>query len=133
MKSAISIAKSDYSNAFQNIQRCLSYIGEPQLGDNSAVVIKINICDARLPETGAITHPVFLDAVLRYLREGYQNLKIYVVESDASVVIADNFIKWFGYIPVLEKWHAEFINTSKCNIITTRIYQTFYDFYPIIY
>jgi len=110
MKSIISIALSQYTNAFDNLQRALSHPPPFKILTNDTVIIKINMCDARMPETGAITHPLFLDAVLKYLRTHYENLRIFVVESDATVVLADKFIQWFGYVPVLQKWNAEFIN-----------------------
>jgi uncharacterized protein (DUF362 family) len=88
---------------------------------NKTVVIKINLCDARTPETGTITHPLFLDALLRFLRENYKNLKIFVAESDSTVVLADEFIKWFGFLPVLEKWNAKWINLSKEEIVNKKI------------
>jgi uncharacterized protein (DUF362 family) len=89
--------------------------------NGSAVAIKINLCDARSPDTGAITHPLFLDAILWYLRERHGGLQIYVVESDATVVLADEFIKWFGFIPILEKWDAQWVNLSKEKTILTRV------------
>src|SRR3989304_580421 len=108
MRSNIGIVKSTYDNVSYNIGKAVTLVGKLALGSNETVVIKINMCDARLPETGTITHPKFLDAILRYLRENYENLEIYVVESDATVVLADKFIKWLGFIPILEKWNAQF-------------------------
>jgi uncharacterized protein (DUF362 family) len=112
MKSTVSISLSQYEDAFENIQRMLTHLPPLGISNNDTVIIKINMCDARMPETGAITHPLFLDAVLKYLRTYYENLNIFVVESDAAVVLADKFIRWFGYVPVLQKWNAEFINLS---------------------
>jgi uncharacterized protein (DUF362 family) len=75
----------------------------------------------RTPETGTVTHPLFLDGVLHYLREHFENLKIYVVESDATVALADKFIQWLGFVPVLKKWDAEFVNLSKIKAINRRV------------
>lgn len=58
--------------------------GGVDLDDGDNVVIKINLCDFRPPETGAITHPKFLAALLKYLRTNFRGLKIKVVESLAS-------------------------------------------------
>lgn len=120
MKSTISISLSQYEDVFESIQRALTHLQPLNISNNDTIIIKINICDARMPETGAITHPLFLDAVIKYLRTNYENLRIFVVESDATVVIADKFIRWFGYIPVLQKWDAEFINLSKQKIINRK-------------
>jgi uncharacterized protein (DUF362 family) len=79
------------------------------------------MCSARTAETGAITHPLLLDALLHYLRKHYEGLKISVVESDATVVHADLFIKWLGYLPILERWNAHWVNLSKEPIIRQKI------------
>jgi len=117
MKPIISAVKSNYNNVYQNITKGLNLIGEPKLKNGDTVIIKINLCAARTADTGAITHPQFLNGVLQYLRENYDNLNIYVVESDATVVIADKFVKWLGFQPVIDKWEAKFVNLSKINII----------------
>ena len=40
-------------------------------------------------------------------------MDIYVVESDGRVVIADLFVKWFGLLPVIQKWDAKWLNLCK--------------------
>ena len=131
MKSTISISLSRYDDAFENIQRALIHLPPLKISNNDTVIIKINMCDARMPETGAITHPLLLDAFIRYLRTYYENLRIFVVESDATVVIADKFIRWFGFVPVLQKWDAKFINLSKQKIINRRIDGRYFKKIPI--
>jgi len=122
MKSALFIARSEYHDVYNNIKRAIdSYDNNLGLASGDTVVIKINLCDARTPETGAITHPLFLNSVLQYLRENFENLKIVVVESDATVVLADKFVKWFGFMPILEKWNAEFVNLSNTRTVSKKI------------
>jgi len=121
LKSIVAIVKGSYQTVYRDISGAMQLAGAPQIASGSRVAIKINICEARTPETGAITHPLFLDAVLHYLREHYQDLKIYVVESDATVVLADDYIKWFGFLPVLQKWQAQWSNLSKQNVIPHKI------------
>lgn len=119
--STVAIVRSTYSNVYANVSKAIKLVGGLDLQNGSSVAIKINLCDARTPDTGAITHPVFLNAVLKYLRENHSNLKIYVVESDATVVLADKFVKWFGFLPVLKKWDAKWVNLSKEKIIFKKI------------
>jgi uncharacterized protein (DUF362 family) len=121
MKQIVAVAKSGYNDVYVNLDRSIKLLDGLKIPSNGTIVIKINICDARSPETGAITHPLFLDAVLRYLRENFENLRICVVESDATVVLADNFIQWFGYRPIIEKWNGEFVNLSKIKSISRKI------------
>ena len=80
MKSTVSILLSRYEDVFIDLQRALTHLPPLTLSSNDTVIIKINMCDARMPETGAITHPLFLDAVLQYLRTHYENLRIFVVD-----------------------------------------------------
>ena len=118
MMSVVSLVRSKYETCYQNLARGISLAGGLEgLNSRDAVSIKINMCDARTPETGAVTHPDLLDALLRYLRESYPDLRICVVESDATVVFADEFIAWLGYRPILEKWDADWHNLSKDKII----------------
>ena len=113
-QSKIVLAKSDYVDLYKNLKKALDALGDLKLTDDATVVIKINLCDARTPDTGAITHPAFLDALLRILREIYgYKLRLKVVESDATVALPDLFIKWFGFLKVLEKWKAEYVNLSR--------------------
>jgi uncharacterized protein (DUF362 family) len=114
----VSLAYSScYSEIYPDLSRAIDLAGGIPLQSGSAVAIKINMCDARPENTGTITPPLFLDAVLRYLRSHHGALDIFVVESDATVVLADEFIRWFGYLPIIEKWGAKWWNLSKDEIV----------------
>ena len=106
-----------YDNLMPHLVRLFGQAGSLGLKTGDTVAIKINLCDARTPETGAITHPWFLDALLRFVRETYEDIDLYVVESDSTVVLADDFIRWFGFLPVIEKWDAKWRNLSKDEIV----------------
>lgn len=129
--SRVAVVNSTYEDVHEHIGKAVELVGPAKLGSNNTVVIKINMCDARFPETGAITHPKFLDAALRYLRENFENLEICVVESDATVALADKFIRWLGFVPILEKWNAQFANLSKMRVITRNINGRYFDEVPI--
>ncbi len=118
----VSIIKSSYETVYENLPKAIESAGGMKLSGQDKIVIKVNLCDARTPDTGAITHPVFLDALLKYLREQVDDkIDIYVVESDGRVVIADLFVKWFGLLPVIEKWNAKWLNLSKDQTVTKEI------------
>jgi uncharacterized protein (DUF362 family) len=91
------------------------------LTNGDSVVIKINLCDFRLPETGAVTHPIFLDATLNYLRSTFKDLNIFVVESDATYARPDLLIKWLGFESALKKNGAKYVNLSKIETYRKRI------------
>lgn len=131
MRSLVATARSGYEDACANLGRALALLNISAIDAHRPVVIKINVCDARTPETGTITHPLFLDAVLRYLRENFEDLSIYVVESDATVVLADEFIRWFGYVPVLRRWNAEFVNLSKTRVVNRKIDGRYFKEMPV--
>lgn len=129
--SIIALAKSSYENAYEGINRVLRMTGPLKLKSNQTIIIKINFCNARTADTGTVTHPLFLDATLHYLRENYNSLKIYVVESDATVVLAERFVVWLGYQQILDKWGAKFINLSKVGISPRPIKGRYFKEVPI--
>jgi len=124
--SKVGIVSGNYSNVDQKIRKAVEFVGPLNILDYDKVVIKINMCDARTPETGAITHPLFLNGVLKYLREDFGNLNIYVVESDSTVVLADYFVNWFGFKKIIDKWGAKWINLSKQSTIKKKINGRFF-------
>lgn len=125
--SIISLVKSEYDNdVYLKLGRAIALAGPLPISSNDSVTIKINMCGARPPETGAITHPLLLDAVLHYLRENFENLKIYVVESDATTAQPDLFIKWFGFLPILRRWNATYVNLSKQKTFIKKINGRFF-------
>lgn len=97
----------------KKISCAIELAGGIQLNDNKKIAIKINVCDARTYDTGAVTHPVFLDVLLCYLRDQFGDIPIYVLESDGTVVLADQFVKWMGYHDILKKWDAQYVNLSR--------------------
>jgi len=104
-----------FKKLYDKLSLAIEACGGLKLDSYEKIVIKINLCDARSPDTGAITDPRFLEVVLRYLRENVgEDVDIYVVESDSRMVLADLYIKWFGFIPVLRKWNAKWCNLSNC-------------------
>jgi uncharacterized protein (DUF362 family) len=113
MMNEVAVINSTYRRVRENLERGIDLVGGLCLAGKSKVVIKINFCDVRTVDTGAVTHPIFLDALLSYLRDQYSDIPIYVVESDGAVVFADEFVKWLGYKKVIDKWNAKFVNLSK--------------------
>ncbi|MHA1333081.1 MAG: DUF362 domain-containing protein [Candidatus Odinarchaeia archaeon] len=112
--SDVTIVKTNYETLYEKLKETLQFYKLPEADTHPTISIKINLCDARPPDTGAITHPIFLDKLLRILREKYgDKIKINIVESDASVALPDLFIKWFGFTNILSKWNAKYVNLSK--------------------
>jgi len=119
-ESKVGVSSSDYTHLSDMLEKALDSFGFSLKGKKK-VIIKINLSDFRTPETGAITHPLFLDALLRYLREFCDLDRIYVVESDSVVGLPDFFLKWFNFLPILNRWAAEYINLSKYGSVLRKI------------
>jgi uncharacterized protein (DUF362 family) len=105
------LIKSTYKDINNNLSSALA--GKLSISNNDSVIIKINLCGARLPGSAAITHPIFLDALLRFLRNQFDGLKIFVVESDATTAQPDLLVQWLGFRPILNRWNASYVNLSK--------------------
>ncbi len=111
--SLVGITRSTYANVYDKIKSAIELGGGMNLKNGDTAVLKINLCDFRMPETGSVTHPIFLDATLRYLRSNFKDLKLYVVESDATIARPDLLMKWLGFENVLKKNEATYVNLSK--------------------
>lgn len=122
MENIVSITKtSGYKDIYPKIESSLNKLSGPNISDGERILIKLNLCNLRPPSSGAITHPLFLDALLEYLRRTYQDLDIMVIESDATEGRPDIISKWFGFDKILEKWCAKWYNLSKHSIISRKI------------
>ncbi len=111
----------DYASFRAGLLRAVEALGGLDVSADR-VVIKVNLCDARPPETGAITHPVSLDALLWLLREHlcFEG-DIYVVEGDSGSVLADQYARWFGLMPVIERWGARWLNITRARTRLVRL------------
>lgn len=128
----VAAVKSTYDNLRENLH-AICCKGElfADLAPKK-VVIKLNLCDARSPETGAITHPIFLDCLLEWLRRKYGNkTKITVVESDATVAAPDLFVQWYGFDEIIAKWDAEYVNLSKVPFTLVPVRGNFFRQIPV--
>ena len=118
----VAVVKAKYDPHLKDkILKVFKLIGSLKVENYSKVAIKINLCDARSPDTGAITHPLFLDAFLTCFRDIYPDVPVYVVESDSSVVLADEYVNWFGFTKVFEKHKVTWVNLSKTETTTVNL------------
>jgi uncharacterized protein (DUF362 family) len=124
--SLVGITKSSYKKIHDEISLAIENGGGLNLKNGDNVVIKINLCDFRLPETGAVTHPVFLDATMNYLRSNFKDLNIFVVESDATSARPDLLIKWLGFEGILKKNDAQYVNLSKIESLKKQIHGRYF-------
>ncbi|HDY74872.1 MAG TPA: DUF362 domain-containing protein [Euryarchaeota archaeon] len=122
MDNQVDVSRTNgYGDVFSKISSAIDRIGNISLSEGDRVLIKINICGFRAPSAGAITHPLFLEAVLRYLRNNFNGLEIIVIESDATDSKPDITMKWFGFDKILDRWDARWYNLSKNATINKQI------------
>ena len=131
MRSKVYVKKSEYANIYPTLQSLMMSMPPLKFTGSKSAIIKLNLADIRTPETGTVTHPLFLNGVLHYLRENFENLRIYVVESDATMVLADKAVQWLGFVPILQKWDAEFVNLSKGRVINRDIDGRYFKKIPV--
>lgn len=117
MTSTVCIKRTNYDTLYENLAEIVMSCGRMDVGSYSKMIIKINLCDFRLPETGVVTHPAFLDSLLNYIRDDLGDIDVYVVESDASRSRPDNIFRWLGFQRILERWGAVYLNLSKTSTI----------------
>ncbi len=111
--SRVVIVKGDYSELEAVFSRIFSYLGADSLRNAKQIAIKINLCDFRQPESGAITHPAFLDAFLGWITSQLNHSVIFVVESDATSARPDLAVRWLGIDQIIKKHGAKWVNLSK--------------------
>jgi uncharacterized protein (DUF362 family) len=122
MNNLVCVSKTKgYEDVYANLSTSIEAISGLKISDGARVLIKPNLCNFRHPSSGAITHPRFLDALLRFLRTNFNDLEIIVIESDATASRPDLTLKGFGFDEILEKWDARWYNLSKNQTITKRI------------
>jgi uncharacterized protein (DUF362 family) len=109
---SVGIAKSDYLHIGEGIAQATERAGGiPNISDQ--ICIKINLCDSRTPETGAVTDPRFLEEFLSYLQSNLKPENISVVESNATAVRPDMIMKWLGYEKILRRFKATWVNLTR--------------------
>lgn len=121
--SYVSIARVDKS--IDDAIHRLFQLEKPEIKRRSHVVIKLNLCLFRPPETGEITDPRVLESLVKYLIEKYR-VKVTVVEADATVGRPDLFFTAFGYDKLQKKYGFGYVNLSKDKFIEKEINGLFF-------
>lgn len=110
--SEVVVIKANYTTLQDSFSTIFHHIGSDIVTQAKQIAIKINLCDCKPPETGATTHPIFLDAFLEWVKSRNSNATVKVVESNATHARPDLIRNWLGISPILEKHHAKWVNLS---------------------
>jgi uncharacterized protein (DUF362 family) len=108
----VGTSRADYSNLDGGILDAVERAGGIQ-GKADKICIKINLCDCRTPETGAVTDPRFLESFLTYLQDNVKPEQIFVVESNATSVRPNLIMRWLGFDKILSRFNASWVNLSE--------------------
>ena len=94
--------------------------------DIEKISVKINLCDYKLPESGAVTDPLVLDSLMKNLSILYPNAKIFITENDASGTKAETLFSLFNLYDFEEKYDCKIINLAKSEWIKKQINGRFF-------
>jgi uncharacterized protein (DUF362 family) len=78
----------------------------------NSVAVKINICDYRRPESGAVTDPRLLAALLAALGERFPRAALTVFENDATTVDMWSAYRLLGFDRMAEECGAKLVNVA---------------------
>jgi uncharacterized protein (DUF362 family) len=106
--SSVHITKAN--EPYTSIRKMLDNMALPVAAGKIAV--KLNMCDYRLPETGAVSDPAVVDSLIAALREKYPYAEIMLIENDATTVKADIMFRYLGIDTIAKQYEAKAINLA---------------------
>ena len=107
MSSKVAIAKGERGH--EPVFKALDLVNyETALSGWSTVLIKVNFITTKTWDTGATTDPMVVEAIIERLKN--LNVKIYVVESDATITNADTAYKTTGMKEMAQRNGVECLN-----------------------
>lgn len=94
----------------QALHRILSAVPLPHSAER--IAIKLNLCDYRRPETGAVSHPVVVGALLQELRERYPRAEMSLCENDSSDTLVRHMWAYLGLDAIASRMEARCVSLS---------------------
>jgi uncharacterized protein (DUF362 family) len=94
------------------MRRLVGSLGFPKSANS--IGIKLNLCDYRKPETGAVSHPQVVGALLHVLRDHYPDAKIDLLEGDSCDTICRMMYGFLGMDEVARKYNTNCISLADC-------------------
>jgi uncharacterized protein (DUF362 family) len=81
--------------------------------DPARIVVKINLCEYRRPESGAVTDPQFLLPLVQALQARFPGRPVFLAEADATSLDADSAFRYMSIDRVARATGAALLNFSK--------------------
>ena len=110
MSSQVFVTSTEHVGITPAIERLLYWLPLPARANS--IGIKLNLCDYRRPETGAVTDPEVLGSILAGLRQRYPTANIFVFEHDANSTIASNLFAYLGIDRVADQYEVQCISLA---------------------
>jgi uncharacterized protein (DUF362 family) len=111
----------DDTKLYDYIKEALNLTGI-QIPRKRRIIIKPNLCDIRGSDSGLTTDVRLVDALIRFLNDNYDPIKIAVVESNSWNRLATEAFSRLGLVS-LSRQHenVELVNLSTSRSVTTRL------------
>ena len=110
---------SSYREVKESIERILNPLATRiSIRKGGSVVIKVNLCLLKGPETGATVDPLVAKAVVGWLSDRYDPRQIFIAEADATHLSADmafRILGWEDYFQGFE--NVKLLNLSRDEIV----------------
>lgn len=119
MKSEVFVSKIQGGDINCAMGRLLARLPFPECA--RSVGIKLNICDYRKPESGAVADPAVVDALLAGIRQRYPDANIFLYEHDATGTIAENVFSYIGIDKVASRHGAKCVSLANGEWIVKEI------------
>jgi uncharacterized protein (DUF362 family) len=123
LKNNVLVLRSDENSLYTNFEKIFDFF--PRLIDEKVkkIAIKLNLCAIKLPETGAISSPIVVEQLLKFLRKKYDNnIKISLIESDAPLNRNVSYVyNLLGFRDLAKKYGAKCVNLSKDQMLEKTI------------
>ncbi len=109
LRSKVALVKSTYSHAEESIDKILTLLD--YMPRKEHVFIKPNLVDSYPPDSGIITSPRLVEAIILYFKKHYPQMEIVIGEGAAIQSINfDHVIQVSGYSYLSEKYGVTIIN-----------------------
>lgn len=104
------VGRLTHENAREAMGRALQRTLPPR--DAKLIAVKLNLCDYRRAESGAVSDPVILGALLDALHERHPAARLVLVENDATTIDIGVAYKLLGFDRVAAEHGAELHNVA---------------------
>ncbi len=111
----VGIVRADLKDVGEKMKELLDLIGYAPRSDRKRVMLKPNIVDNIRPNTGVITHPKVVEALIQYYQA--QGREVTIAEGSGYFAADEKFalaVKTSGYRKLADRYGVELVNLESC-------------------